>query len=67
MEWVWERYGIQKYFDRCLATACLAQGENNVLESLGVYYQRMGREVSVFRTIGSMKTPVGCLIKAEYQ
>jgi len=45
-----------------VAAACLVQGC-----CLGIYYQLVRGELSVFRSIGSMSRPVGCLVKAAYQ
>jgi hypothetical protein len=59
-----EDYGIQKYFDSCLAAVRLVQGENKVLGSLSIYCLRLRREMSVFRTIGGTRGPIGRLVKA---
>jgi hypothetical protein len=57
-----KNYGTKNYFDSCLAAACLVQGENKASGSLSIYCQRVRREVSVFRIIGIIRGPVGCLI-----
>jgi len=48
-----------------VAAAYSVQGEKVL--SLGIYYQQVRREVSVFRIIGSMRGSVGCLVQVAYQ